>query len=315
MNEACQIGREEIALGADATGAHLPALRAGFLLDAATVARLGESRAPGVDRDDGPASARSQAGQPLDQHARRTELDRLPVGLLPRPIRELFQLEGAAHPQHPMGQLPVTALARGRELAVEFAPPGLHLPLAFGDLPALRASLDPAPLVVVGRVVGPALPVELPVQPPQRFRVGSHLRTERLQERGLQGRHCDGRGTQIQPHDPAAQVVLRLLVRRPLAHQLGGEAIPLAQLAADQAHVLHRAGESVGLHRIVRIQPRLKLQSLPLDSGPAPAEAARIRLALDGVQLVPALEPDPARLPHEQPIGGAVGPTWPASGW
>ena len=55
------------------------------------------------------------------------QLDRLPVGLLPRPIGELFQVKGAPHPQHPMGELPVTALARGRQLAVEFAPPGLHL--------------------------------------------------------------------------------------------------------------------------------------------------------------------------------------------
>ena len=160
------------------------------------------------------------------------------------------------------------------------------------------ASLDPAPLVVVGRVVGPALPIELPVQPTQRLRVGSHLGTERLEERCLLGDHRDGRGSQIQPDDPAAQLVLRLLVRRPLAHQLGVEAIPLPELAADQAHVLDRAGEPVGLHQIVRIEERLQLQSLPLDAGPAPAEAARVGLALDGVQLVPALEPDPAGLPQ-----------------
>ena len=110
-------------------------------------------------------------------------------------------------------------------------------------------------------------------------------------------------------------MVLRLLVRHPLAHQLGVEAVALAQLAADQAHVLDRAGQPVGLHLIVRIEERLQLQSLPLDPVPAPADAARIGLALDGVQLVPTLEPDPAGLPHEQPIGGAVGPTWPASGW
>ena len=137
MNETCQIGREEIPLGAGATRADMPALGAGFLLDAATVARLGEPRAPGVDQDDGPASTHSQTRQPLDKHARRTELDRLPVGLLPRPIGELLQVKGAAQPQHPMGQLPVTALARGRQLPVDLAPPGLHLPLALGHLPAL----------------------------------------------------------------------------------------------------------------------------------------------------------------------------------
>ncbi len=173
MNEAGQIGREEIALGAGATRTDLPALGARFLLDPATVTRLGEPRTPGVDRDDGPASTHSQTGQSLDKHARRTEVDRLPVGLLPRPIGELLQVKGAAQPQHPMGQLPVAALARGGQLPVQLAPPGLHLPLAFGHLPALRAPLDPAPLVVVGRVVGPPLPVELPIQPPQRFGVGA----------------------------------------------------------------------------------------------------------------------------------------------
>ena len=205
-----------------------------------------------------------------------------------------------------MGELPVTALARGGQLPVDFAPPGLHLPLALGHLPALFASLDPSPLVVVGRVVGPPLPIELPIQAAQGSCIGSHLGAERLEERGLPGDHRDGRGAQVQPHDPAAQVVLRLLVRRPLAHQLGVEAIPLAELAPHQAHVLHRAGEPVGLHRIMRIQPRLKLQSLPLHVRPAPAGAAGVGLALDGVQLVPALEPDPAGLPQEQPIGGAV---------
>ena len=96
--------------------------------------------------------------------------------------------------------------------------------------------------------------------------------------------------------------------RRALAHQLGIEAVPLPERAADQPHVLDWAGQSVGLHRIVRIQPCLKLQSLPLDSGPAPADATRVGLAFDGVKLVPALKPDPARLPHEQPIGGVIRP-------
>ena len=41
MDEACQIGREEIALGASPTGTGMPTLRARFLLDPATVARLG----------------------------------------------------------------------------------------------------------------------------------------------------------------------------------------------------------------------------------------------------------------------------------
>ena len=208
-----------------------------------------------------------------------------------------------------MGQLPVAARARGGQLPVQFAPPDLHLPLALGHLPALFASLDPAPLVAVGRVVGPALPVELAVQPAQRFGVRSHFGTERLEERCLQGRHRDSARSQVQPDNPTVQLMLELLVGRALAHQLSVEAVPLAELAADQPHVLDRAGEPVGLHRIVRIQSRLKLQSPPLHPVPAPAGAAGGGLALHRVELVPTLEPDPASLAQQQPVGGAVGPS------
>src|SRR5262245_58788358 len=80
--------------------------------------------------------------------------------------------------------MPVTALARGREPPVQFAPPGLHLALALAHLPALRTPLDPAPLIVVGRVVGSPLPIELAVQPPQRSGIGRYLGAERLEQRG-----------------------------------------------------------------------------------------------------------------------------------
>ena len=121
-------------------------------------------------------------------------------------------MKGAAQRQHPVGQLPMAALARGGQLPVHLAPSGLHLPLAFGDLPALLASLDPSSLVIVGRVVGPPLPIELPVQPAQRLGVGSHLGAEGLEERCLLGDHGDGRWPQVQPDDPRAQLMLRFLV-------------------------------------------------------------------------------------------------------
>src|ERR1051326_1225048 len=100
MDKACQRGREEIPLGTGPAGTDMPALRAAFLLDLATVTRLRESRAPGVDQDDRPASTHSQAGQPLDKHPRRAELDGRAVGPLPGPIRQLLQLEGVAQCEH-----------------------------------------------------------------------------------------------------------------------------------------------------------------------------------------------------------------------
>ena len=70
----------------------------------------------------------------------------------------------------------------------------------------------------------------------------------------------------------------------------------------------------MGLHPVLRIEARRKLQSLPLDVVPAPADAARVGLAFDGVQLVPALEPDPAGLPHAAADWRRGRPGWRASG-
>src|SRR5690242_8732247 len=75
MDKACQPGREEIALRAGPAGTAMPALGTGLLLDLATVTRLGQSRAPGVDEHDRPASTHSQTRQALNKHPRRTQLD------------------------------------------------------------------------------------------------------------------------------------------------------------------------------------------------------------------------------------------------
>jgi hypothetical protein len=100
-----------------------------------------------------------------------------------------------------------------------------------------------------------------------------------------------------------------LAVGRAPAHQLSVKAVPLAQFATDQPHVLDQVGEPVGLHRATPIELGRHDQPFPLHAASAPAEAARLRLALHRVELVPAFEPDPTGFPHEQPMGGAVGPT------
>src|SRR6266851_467767 len=94
INTACQPGREEAPLRAGPTGTGMPALGAGFLLDPAAVAGLGEFCPPGIDRHDGPASTLSQAGQAFDEHPRRAELHRFAIAPLPGPIGEVFQLNG-----------------------------------------------------------------------------------------------------------------------------------------------------------------------------------------------------------------------------
>jgi hypothetical protein len=68
-----------------------------------------------------------------------------------------------------MGELAMAALARGGQLPVQVAPPRLHLALALGHLPALFAFLGLPPLVVVRRVIGPPLTIQVALQAPQRF--------------------------------------------------------------------------------------------------------------------------------------------------
>src|SRR5262249_30944321 len=134
----------------------VPALPQWFLLHRTAVAALREPGPSGVELDDLPASKRRQAGEERDEHPRSTASNRAPKVLLPRPVGDLLQVEGAAQGQDPMGELPVAALARGRELAVDLAPPRLDLALSLGDLPAFASLLDaPAPVIVL-RVVGAA---------------------------------------------------------------------------------------------------------------------------------------------------------------
>src|SRR5215472_11970030 len=100
-----------------------------------------------------------------------------------------------------MSQLPMTALARGRQPPVDLAPLRLDLALALAHLPAVLALLNAPALVIVVRVVGPALPVELALQTAQALPVGDYLRAERLEQRCLVGHHRDRARSQVQSHD------------------------------------------------------------------------------------------------------------------
>src|SRR5690242_6652216 len=134
-----------------------------------------------------------------------------------------------------MGQLPVAALARGREPPVDLAPLRLDLVLPFGDLPAFAPLLDAPALIIVLRVVGAALPVDLALQAAQALPIGGHLRAEQLEEGLLLGDHRQRARPQVQPYDVLAQLVLRLTVGPPLTDQLGIEAVAQPQLPTHEA--------------------------------------------------------------------------------
>ncbi len=114
-----------------------------------------------------------------------------------------------------MGQLPMAALAGGGQLPVHRAPPRLDLALARGDMPALCAFLDPPPLVVVRRVIGPLLSIEVALQPSQRFGVGGDLGTEGLEQGVVCAHYRDGGGSQVQPNHAGSQLVLWFAVGCP----------------------------------------------------------------------------------------------------
>jgi hypothetical protein len=178
VHEPGQMRTVQVSLGRDSTGTRMPALPQRLVLDRPAMAALRELGPPGVQLDHVPASTRSQAGEERDNGPRGTPTDRAPKLFLPGAIGELFQLEGAPQRQHPMGQLAVAALARGRQLAVHFTPPRLDLAPAFGDYPAVAPRLHAPALVIVSWVVGPALPVKLPVQAAQVLPVGGVARSQ-----------------------------------------------------------------------------------------------------------------------------------------
>src|SRR5258708_28151387 len=119
-----------------------------------------------------------------------------------------------------MGEAPVTALARGRKPPMDLALPRLNLALAFGDLPVLCAFLDPPPLVVVRRVIGPLLSIEVALQPSQRFGVGGDLGTEGLEQGVVCAHYRDGGGSHVHPNHAASPLVLSLSVWAPVADHL-----------------------------------------------------------------------------------------------
>lgn len=129
-------------------------------------------------------------------------------------------MDALAHLHDLMGQLAMQALAVGSQLAfsVGMASPGRFVPLAFfpGQTPAF---FDPTLLVVVFRIVGSALAIQLALQSSLCSRVGDDFLTER-HEVGFALAWHDGQrlGANIEADD----VVPLLLMFGP------GERVPLS---------------------------------------------------------------------------------------
>jgi len=206
-----------------------------------------------------------------------------------------------------MGELAMAALARGGQLSVQVAPLRLDLALAHRHLPALFAFPNLPPLVVVRRVIGPPLTIQVALQAPQRFGIRSDLRAKRL-EHSLRFRdHRDRAGAKIQSHAALTQAVLRFLVGLACTDHLGVEAVAFPEFAPHETNVLHRARQSMDLDRITHIELRGQDQPGPFNPIAAPANPARIGFAFDRIHLLLALKPDTFGATQQQPIRSAIG--------
>jgi hypothetical protein len=228
-----------------------------------------------------------------------------------------------------MGQAPMETLAMGRQfpLFLCFAPPGGTIALAVLPFQAVLAvPFDPPTLVVVGRIVGPQLPIHLSLQPPDRGGIGREFRAQQVQAgRTLPGHDGYGGRPQVKSHGVAAESVLGLLVRDARERQLDEIAMALAvcpvcsratRLALNQPGVFHAMRQAVGDHRIVPVDQGWQLVPLPQQISRVPllgaledkVQARIVALVLHTPQASSlALEAHPSCLTQAHAIEGTIG--------
>jgi hypothetical protein len=300
--------RIQIPLRLNPTVADVLTLRKRLLFNrAAPVACLAQAGSARGELDCRIAGALSLAFQQFDELPRRTLPHRLAVLPLEGAVRQLLQLETTAHAQDTIDQPAVQTLALGGEFAVEFGQLSLGPFLARRLAPGLRAGPYPVIGQVVVRVIGPPLPVYLALKSPDLLLFVFELGAELLQECVMFAHNGNGRGAEVQANISCGPPFLLLcsLVLFPLlpdlsplfgrkgrsfAHQLGVEAIAPVQLAAHDADVLDAAVQAVGDNWVMAINDGFQFQLQPFNLPVPPPDAAGVALALDGVELVLALE-------------------------
>jgi hypothetical protein len=117
---------------------------------------------------------------------------------LPGTVRDLLGDDCVAYGDHLVDQASMQTFALGRQfpLAGGFAPPGGQIPFTVFPRQALLAALfDPPTLIIVGRIVVPALSVHLALEPSYRLGIKGQLGAKHLQARGtLAGNNGNRRG-------------------------------------------------------------------------------------------------------------------------
>ncbi len=310
-----QVGGVQIPLHLEAarrTSMH--PLRQRFLLDSTTLAGLRQFRPSRGNGENLAASTRSQTGQDLYERPWGTPLDRPAKTALPRAVGDLFEEKGLALVYDLMGQPAMQALAVRRQPALPIGELGLGPPLP-PRCPPVSASRVPRLHRAIGRiivwVVGAALPIQVPLLPPDLGYLRIQLGTQLLQLGVRVCDHCHRRGTQIQPYRALTEYMVGLLIGSAFTDELDPEAGPPAYLAPDQPHVFHPGGQPMRQHRIPlgMVVRQVGPQGEPAPHHPvtAPDQPSLVALALDGVQLLRALEPHPPGLAQRHPQHCPVG--------
>src|SRR5262245_58581813 len=108
-----------------------------------------------------------------------------------------------------MGQLAMQALALCRQLVFRVGHPTTCRLVSLAVMPGLAARFAASPLVIVLRVVGPALAVQLALQASFRGYLGGDGGAEQAQPcLPLSGHDGNGGGTEVQSHRPLSSGVL-----------------------------------------------------------------------------------------------------------
>src|SRR5262249_4044145 len=133
-------------------------------------------------------------------------------------------------------------------------------------MPGLAAFFAASLLVIVLRVVGPALTVELALQASFRCYPGGECGAKQAQPRfTLLGHDSNSGGSQIQPHRPLSRGVLRFVIGPPFQGQLGvvAEAVPVRSLgawtggvASQQPDIFDAVPQAIQDHGILPVDER-----------------------------------------------------------
>src|SRR6266849_2303350 len=193
---------------------------------------------------------------------------------------------------------------------------------------ASTSFFDTALCIVVLGIVGPALPLQMALQPAACARIGRQfLGQEQQARRALLRDNGHRRGSQIESHRPFARPVLWFLQRMAFENKLhrvheapavGASCLGRGGSLTEQAHVLDALLQSVVDHLVLPVDQGRDLLAVPTEPAlvalrsrlQLEAQPRGVGLALDGVQAssFAAKEHAPG-LTYADAIGRLGGPT------